>query len=366
MEYLAAEISSAVTLQSLYPPGHPRLMLGVDQVLYALRAAIEKRSDPVTFVLIGDDLIVGDDEVIRKTTLPVHEFIHLLKRHGIQRLTMGSGANREEVMAFVRALCSDTAPPSTENIVLGRAQVVIDDSTDPGDKSKVLSVEQLEIVRDAWAKFRVAKNLPIDQLEELVWSLIDSLGRSTRAMLPLASLKEHDEYTFIHSINVSLLVLAQARSFGIWGPMLHAFGMAGLLHDIGKLSIPQEILNKAGMLADDEWELMKKHAAEGAWYLTNIEGTPPLSIIVAFEHHLRHDGRANYPNLRTPRVPHLASKMTAIADAFDAVSTSRPHQQPLARAAAFQMLRKRSGSFYDPMLVENFIRLLEPSSSPES
>ena len=359
MEQLAAQISSAVTLLGLYPRNHPRLLYASDLVVQAAERAIQAGgSDSVTFLLIGDDLVIGDDRVVRDPTLPVHEFIGILKKHTIERLTIAAGLHRDETLAFIAALASDVTPPSSDHVVVGRAQVVLDEKPTAQPEQKPLSLEQLEVVREAWARFRVNRNLPIDQLEELVWSFIDSIGRTTRTMLPLANLKDHDEYTFIHSINVSLLVLAQARSFGIWGPVLHAFGMAGLLHDIGKLMIPADILNKPGMLDDDEWELMKTHARQGAWYLTEIDGTPPLSVVVAFEHHLRADGRANYPVLRTPRVPHLASKMTAIADAYDAVSTSRPHQNPLARSAAFELLRKRSGTFYDPLLVENFITLL--------
>jgi HD-GYP domain-containing protein (c-di-GMP phosphodiesterase class II) len=356
METLASQISAAVTLCSLYPANHPRLLHGVDQVLQALQNVIRTQGgDSATFLLIGDDLVVGDDNVIRKTTQTVQEFIDLMKRNGIERLTLAAAVGRDEAQRFITSLHA-VQPQASPNIRLGRATVVMDDDTDR-DRPKELSLQQLEVVRDAWAKFRVNRNLPIDQLEELVWSFIDSLGKTTRAMLPLANLREHDEYTYIHSINVSLMVLAQAKSFGIWGPTLHSFGMAALLHDIGKLTIPVSILNKAGMLDDDEWEAMKGHAEEGAWYLAAIEGTPPLAIIVAFEHHLRHDGRENYPALRARRMPHLASKMTAIADAFDAVSASRPHQKPLGRAAAFEVLRKRSSTFYDPILIDNFVKL---------
>ena len=104
--------------------------------------------------------------------------------------------------------------------------------------------------------------------------------------------------------------------------------------------------------------MMKGHAEQGAWYLSQMEGTPPLSVVVAFEHHLRYDGQLNYPVLRAARVPNLASRMTSIADTYDAMSTVRPYQQPLARAAAFEILKKRSETFYDPLLVGNFIQLV--------
>src|SRR5205085_6976074 len=127
--------------------------------------------------------------------------------------------------------------------------------------------EKLETVREAFARFRGEGKLPFGQMEELVWSFIDSLSRTTRTVLPLAKLKEHDEYTFVHSVNVSLLVLAQGRSFGVKGQMLHALGMAALLHDIGKLMVPLKVLNKPGKLEGEEWSMMKSHTEQGAWYL---------------------------------------------------------------------------------------------------
>jgi HD-GYP domain-containing protein (c-di-GMP phosphodiesterase class II) len=226
-----------------------------------------------------------------------------------------------------------------------------------------LTVEKLEEVRESFANFRKERRLPLAQMEELVWGFIDAITRTTRAVLPLAKLREHDEYTFIHSVNVSVLVLAQARSFGIRGATLHAFGMAGLLHDVGKLMVPLEVLNKPGKLDDEQWVIMQSHAEKGAWFLSEQEGATPLSIVVAYEHHLRFDGKPAYPISRTPRIPNLVSRMTSIADTYDAMSTVRPYQMPLGKASALELLQKRSETFYDPLLVANFKQLIHHASS---
>lgn len=366
MERLAAQIASAVNMRGLYPANHPRVIQGVQQILAALRTVIEDTGDDsVTYILLGADLIVGD-QVIRTAALPVREFIAILRQRGIERLTLAPGLDFEEAQTFVQTLATGESLRSSAHVILGRARVLMEEDPKTDPEPRHLSVEQLEVVREAWARFRVERKLPVDHLEELVWSLIDSVSRTTRAMLPLAPLKEHDEYTFVHSVNVATLVLAQARSFGISGPVLHEFGMAGLLHDIGKLTVPIEILNKPGKLDGAEWEVMKRHAQQGAWNLTEIEGTPPLSVIVAFEHHLRYDGQPNYPILRSPRLPNLASRMTSIADTFDAMSTVRPYQQSLGRAAAFEVLKKQSSTVYDPLLVANFVRILQTDAGSQT
>ncbi len=363
MEHLATQVAAAINMRTLYPANHPRVIQTVEQIIAALNHVLQQtKSDSVTYLIVTDDLVV-DQEVIRKTSLSVRQFIEALKRRGIERLTLAAGLQPDEAHQLIGALATGEALESSPHVILGRVHVVMEDEEARNRERREFSTEQLEMVREAWARFRAERKLPVGQMEDLVWSFIDSLSRTTRAILPLAKLKEHDEYTFVHSVNVSLLVLSQARSFGIQGAMLHAFGMAALLHDIGKLTVPLAVLNKPGKLEGEDWEIMKAHPQQGAWYLSETEGTNPLAAVVAFEHHLRYDGQPNYPVLRSPRVPNLASRMTSIADTYDAMSTVRPYQQPLARAAAFEILRKRSETFYDPLLVANFIRLVGESQA---
>jgi HD-GYP domain-containing protein (c-di-GMP phosphodiesterase class II) len=363
MEHLATQIAAAINMRALYPANHPRVVQTIEQIVAGLNRNLQQtNADSITYLILGDDLVVGQD-VMRKTSLSVRQFIEVMKRRGIERLTLAAGLQQDETHQLIGALASGDAVASSPHIILGRVQVTTEKDQEVKQDRDELTPEQLELAREAWARFRVEKKMPMGQMEDLVWSLIDSISRTTRAILPLAKLKEHDEYTFVHSVNVSLLVLAQARSFGIQGPMLHAFGMAALLHDIGKLTVPLTVLNKPGKLEGEEWETMKGHAQQGAWYLSEVEGSSPLAVVVAFEHHLRYDGQPNYPVLRSPRVPNLASRMTSIADTYDAMSTIRPYQQPLARAAAFEILRKRAETFYDPLLVSNFVRLVSESPS---
>jgi len=362
MEQVIVQLAAAVNMRTLYPANHPRVIQTIEQVVDGVaRVAAERHSDSITFLIVGDDLVVEQD-VVRRTTLSQQQFVEILKHAAIDRLTLAAGLDAAEVETLVAAPATGLKPSASPHIVLGRVNVGLDEQPVEEDvKGKELSVEQLEAIREAFSHFRREGKLPLGKMEELVWSFIDSLSRSTRSILPLAKLKEHDEYTFIHSVNVSLLVLAQARSFGITGAMLHSFGMAGLLHDIGKLMVPLTVLNKPGKLEGDEWNLMKSHTEQGAWFLSECEGATPLSIVVAYEHHLRYDGQPNYPVLNKPRMPNLVSRMTSIADTYDAMSTVRPYQKPLMRTAAFEILRNRAETFYDPALTANFIRLIGAS-----
>jgi HD-GYP domain-containing protein (c-di-GMP phosphodiesterase class II) len=363
MEQLIVQLAAAVNMRTLYPAQHPRLVQAIKQIIATLDQTLAVlKKEAITFLIVGEDLVV-DEHIVRKTNLSQQQFIDILLRRGIERLTMAEGVDPIEIEALVSALANNEAPNSSAHIILGRVRVAIDGETpDPEGGHAEVSIEQIESIRHAFARFRQDSTLPMRDMEDMVWGFIQSLSHTTRSILPLAKLKEHDEYTFVHSVNVSLLVLAQARSFGIRGKLLHTLGMAGLLHDIGKLMIPLSVLNKPGKLEGEEWGTMKSHTEQGAWYLSETEGATPLSILVAYEHHLRYDGRPNYPEVKPGRIPNLASRMTSIADTYDAMQTVRPYQQPLLRAASFEILKKRAASFFDPMLVANFIRIVTEAS----
>lgn len=365
MDQLIVQLAAAVNMRTLYPANHPRIIVAIEQIIDHLRRTVKQvQKDSITFLIVGEDL-VAEEQIVRKTTLSQQQFVDILKRRGIERLTLADGLEPAEVDDLITALALGNDPSGSTHVIVGHVNVAIDDEPlEETEEHPELTVEQMENIRQAFARFRSEKKLPLRMMEEMVWGFINSLSRTTRSILPLAKLKEHDEYTFVHSVNVSLLVLAQGRSFGIKGQTLHALGMAGLLHDIGKLMVPLSVLNKPGKLEGEEWSVMKSHTEQGAWYLSETEGSTPLSIIVAYEHHLRYDGQPNYPDVKPGRIPNLASRMTSIADTYDALQTVRPYQKPMLRAAAFDILKKRAETFYDPMLTANFIRMIGEPSTP--
>lgn len=362
MEHLVSVIVAAVNARTLYPAMHPQVYDAVGSIVTALGETCAGRaSDAMTLLVIGDDLVVEND-VVRTPTLMQRQFVEMLKRHGIERLTLADGIGYNECHELVTALAAGETPQSSAHVILGRVKMAAG-GDGPDMEKKEFPNDEFNVVRDAFARFRVDGRIPLSPMENLVWGFIEALSQTTRTMLPLAKLKDHDEYTFVHAVNVSLLVLAQARSFGIQGSMLHAFGMAALLHDIGKLMVPLPVLNRPGKLEGEDWKLMQSHAEQGAWYLSETEGATPLSIVVAYEHHLRYDGKPNYSTTRPGRIPNLATRMTSIADSYDALSTQRPYSKPRARATAIQLLRDRINTFYDPLLLANFIQMVEHSSS---
>jgi len=332
---------------------------------------------------VGQDLVV-ENQPLRTGSLYHQQFIRALSRRSVERLTLGRGLDAEECVRFLTPMARGGTPVSTRHIVVGRVELQASPLEGPGPGAdegagagpgggggggedsviEALTSQSVDGARDAFTEFRTDRRGGLVRLEQVVWSLMDALQRATREILPLAPLKTHDDYTFVHSVNVSLLSLAQARSFGIEGARLHAIGLAAFLHDIGKLKIPLEVLNKPGKLEGDEWRVMMSHAQEGATHLCGVEGAPPLAILVAYEHHMRYDGQANYPVPRVGRRPTLASQMTAISDVYDAICTTRPYAKARSREFAVKVLTERVSTFHSPALVANFVRLVGLPATP--
>jgi hypothetical protein len=362
VERLIAQLAGALTTHALYPDTHPAVAGALAQLRDGVVAACdERRQDSLTFIRLDDELVV-DGRPLRTGALYLQPFIRALRRSDVARLTLARDLGLEECRALVDALAVGGRPESTPHVVVG--QVEIQGTTGTRAEARgsggghQLTDAQVELARDLFARVRREAVVSLDPVEELVWGLADAVARSTQAVLPTVPLKTHDEYTFVHSVNVSLLVLAQARGFGFDGPLLHAMGVAALLHDVGKLRVPLEVLNKAGKLSGDEWQVMASHAELGAWELGSLANSAPLSILVAYEHHLRYDGEPNYPAVRGARTPTLASQLTAIADVYDAICTVRPYRRALSQAAALDVLRSRAGTFHDPYLVGQFCQLV--------
>jgi HD-GYP domain-containing protein (c-di-GMP phosphodiesterase class II) len=378
VEQLMALVSAAINTRALYAPGHPRVVESTRRVIQMSNALAERGRDSVTFLVIGDELLIDQKPMRTGSPLQVN-FVQTLRRRKVQRLTLARGLEEAEFVPFAETMVLGGVPRSSAHLVVGQVEVGegggVDEpapaaSREAGQESEVgtapaeiaRALEMLgarvQDVKEAFDRLRTGEEAGLSEADGLVWGFIEALAKSASGTLPLATLRAHDEYTFVHSVNVCLLTLLQARWFGFQGPMLHAIGLAALLHDIGKLFIPHTVLARSGRLSEEEWRVQKAHAEVGAWYLAGIESTAPLTILVAFEHHLRYDGLPNYPLLRTPRRPTLASQMTAVSDAYDAMLSLRPDRKDLSRPAALEILRRRAGSFYDPLIVGNFLQLL--------
>jgi putative nucleotidyltransferase with HDIG domain len=189
-----------------------------------------------------------------------------------------------------------------------------------------------------------------------ILEVVERQGGNTATILLLDSLKGYDEYTFTHSVNVAVISAAVARSIALEEEFIDAIAHAALLHDIGKLYVPREIINKTGRLTPCEWQAMKKHPIDGERILRE-EGLDLMARRVAYEHHMRHD-LAGYPAPKSGYVVHQASEIVRIADSYDALTTRRPYRKQINPYEAIKLMVKSIGTEFHQEYLGAFFRVL--------
>lgn len=237
--------------------------------------------------------------------------------------------------------------------------VDLDSQTITNRKKTALSnyVQAIDHVKDSMRRFEKNELIDSRKAKRLVYNLVDLGLEEGFSFIGLSTIKNYDEYTFNHSVNVCIICIAFAQNLGLSKRQIGEVGMAGLYHDFGKLSIPREILNKAGGLTKDEWETLKKHPAKAVRNLINIKGFSEQDIkkiIPAFEHHMGYDNKG-YPDTASGRRIHLFSRIVAIADSYDAMTTDRVYQKAKLPSEALKIIADGAGTRFDPILVKAFI-----------
>lgn len=217
------------------------------------------------------------------------------------------------------------------------------------------------VVRDLLETQRAGHVSKPTNVRRAVQTIVDQVLTQETLILGLTCLQDYDEPTFTHCVNVCILSVSLGHKIGLSRLELYRLGMAALLHDIGKVDVSKEVLNKAGALTDEEWTEMRRHTTYGAWRLLADweEGAiPDTELLVAFEHHLNLD-LSGYPELYSPRELAFYSKIVAIADAFDAGTTPRVYKtDPITPAEMVEILERYAGERFDPVLIKAFISVL--------
>jgi len=211
-----------------------------------------------------------------------------------------------------------------------------------------------KLVNTMMDDIRLGKSIDTDATKQVISSTVDSVIRTPDAMLLLTQLKNRDEYTAQHSLNVAVLSIAFGRALGLERERLEELGACGMLHDMGKLLTPDAVLFKEGDFSDEEFAIMKKHPVNGRDIIASSGGMLPGAMDVAHSHHERPDGNG-YPRGLYEHQITLWSKVVNITDAFDAITSDRCYQDGRTNMDAFRILNKGRGNQFDSDLVMRFI-----------
>ncbi|MBI9074520.1 MAG: HD domain-containing protein [Desulfatibacillum sp.] len=381
----------------IYDPNHSQVQFSISQA-QEKAAQIFQSLPEMVFVCIEKEILFSG-KPMNKKGLHFIKLAEFMQTVGVQRLVFLPGLSAEEIREFVH---NATAPPpegedeapldlnSTRCVRVGRlvteamaggrprishkallnlmvqgtlsreemAQLEASGQHTPGEELQELDSGLLDQARDAIGQICDGTGLHKAKVRNSVMSFIHYFLKYADTIFPLQALKEHDPLTFSHSINVSVLCAAQARFMETTPEVFRDIALAGLYHDFGKLRIPAKVLNKATPLSAQEKTMIAQHCLSGARILANNPQLPRIAAIAAYEHHLHYSGKAGYPRSTRVKTPMAVSQMVTLADFYDAALTEKPYRPARTIEFVLDLLKKRSGTQFDPYLVNIFSKVI--------
>ena len=368
------KLAAALRAGQLYAPSHPLVQRAFDTLNEALsQLLIEQQT--IAVGIIGNEIIVGDVP-LPKAAESMGEMIRRLKQLGIERIAFERGVTPDEVQQLALIIAHPErrpgeAAPGVEpadpqamlnnlpHIRVGRIQTEKKEEASAADIATIrrLYSDATNVAGNVWESAK-SEGVPDPKAARaLVDSLAQAVSSNRTALIALTALKNYDNYTFTHMVNVSILTMSQARALGIDGSMLRELGLAALMHDIGKVRTPTEILNKPEKLTDAEFSVMRMHVVDGAEILRRTPEMPAVAPVIAFEHHLRLDG-TGYPFGAKRNGLNVGTMLCSIADVYDAMRSQRAYQQAFPSDRILEVMKRNDGHQFDQNLVRRFTQLL--------
>ena len=362
--------SHALSTLALYGPSHPVTARAVESAHREL-ADLQSSAGTIDFTFLPGEVLFGREML---PELESWEWTSRLTQAGVERLEVTGPVAPDHFERFLGQVAAalgmepsssaDVWQGGPATIRFGRVRVRGAEEAPPSTELMKLATlayslrDEREAV--AWVHHEASEEGRIPALE--AYGVVQSLSLAMRGgqamMLPLLELKEFDQYTTTHAINVAVLTMGLAEFLGMGPALVRGFGLAGLLHDLGKVRIPREILTKPGKLTSEERKIVEAHPADGARMI--LEGQEPMDLAatVAYEHHLHVDGHG-YPTLHYPREAHQASRLVHVCDVYDALRTKRPYRDAWTSAASLTYIQGRAGTEFDPLAVEAFSSMMQ-------
>ncbi|MDY0012082.1 MAG: HD-GYP domain-containing protein [Rhodocyclaceae bacterium] len=223
------------------------------------------------------------------------------------------------------------------------------------NRARTVHAQAHKVVRNMMQDVRLGKAVSLEDVEPVVEAITGSVLRNSGALIGLVGIKNKDDYTFLHSVSVCTLLVAFGRSLGVAGDGLRELGIGGLLHDVGKMKVPDEVLNKPGRLTDAEFDLIKRHPGDGHAILLDTPGVGDIPLDITRHHHERLDG-SGYPDRLAGDAITRHARMAAIVDVYDAITADRCYHKGMAATEALRKMWEWSKDHFDHALLQAFMR----------
>ncbi|HET7789365.1 MAG TPA: HD domain-containing phosphohydrolase [Gemmatimonadales bacterium] len=365
----------------LYPIENAQVQKALDELAGATKHLLDVEKE-LELRLQGEFIFVNSTR-LRLDLDNYASFSHILglfRQCGIGAVRIDEGVDRKQLQVFVSLLLSYSAKEANPNKVFELAQKLsdgggthitveapleTDEDSEDAEKQKEAAkrtyARSVAVTKEVINSIRMGRTANVKKVKRAVQAIVDQVLNNESSLVGLTTLRDYDEYTFTHSVNVTIFSVALGRKLGLSKLQLYDLGMAALFHDVGKSRVPLEVLNKVGGLTDEEWRIMQAHPWLGVLTLFGLRGygeIPYRGMIVAYEHHMKTD-LTGYPKSIRPRQLSIFSKVIAVADGFDAATSRRVYQTtPIQPDQVLKEMWENPRRGYDPVVVKAFINLI--------
>ena len=365
----------------LHESGNVAMVLPLERLLETMGLLLRWEGS-FSLKVVGDHLFLDDTKI--KVDIEAFQacmfLMEEMKKREVGTLTFSSPITPDEMKRFVYTFMGvDPQGPSpfdvlSEKLFSERLSPIeierLSDVEEEGferalddtrEMSKQIYFKTMMVASEVMESAKLNTSTGIKKAKRAVQSMVDLVLKEESTLLGLTSLRSYDEYTYNHSVNVCILSLTVGQRLGYSKRALCELGMGTLFHDIGKIEIPNEVLNKPTEFTPEEWEIMRQHPVHGVKTLLRLKGLQEQAIrmmMVAFEHHLNYD-LSGYPKLAMMRKVSLYGRIASISDCYDALTSARVYnRKPYVPDRALAYMLKKSGTAFDPVLLKLFINAI--------
>jgi len=356
-DLLLKNLNGALKSKKLYPPGHPAIAAPARKSFELVSNAL-KTSANIMFGIMNGAFVFEEDAIPDGEKLYPDLMAYMTEKN-IDAVIFEKGVTEKELTNVVDILSGAAALKGQElqKELHSKGVTHITLKSIPVGKKNILEIYNgaVETVKNVMSEVRMGKIPKSGPVKDIVSKLAETVFSDPNAILGLTMIKNYDNYLFNHSVNVSVLALSLGHALGLEKEELEAVGIGGLLHDIGKTGVAENIIRKPGGLSSEEWEKIKEHPQLGSNITKRMDGLHEIVGHVVYEHHIRYD-HSGYP--QTTEKLHPLSQIITISDAYDALTTVRVYQQPHNPVEAIKVMMNFSGRHFSPEILKAFVNML--------
>lgn len=377
---LITALNASAQSLKLYPVENATVQNVVEE-LRRIIARILEREGVFDLRLVGDFLFLNDAR-LRLDLSDYAAFAQvsaLLSKHGIGDIEVEPGVEKQDLARLISLLTGDVVKEEgaferfqvkftmtgAQHIRVGEARPAMQEAPPEVQDAKKQIAKQtyfqsVQVAKEVLTDMRIGRAVNLRRVKRAVQSIVDQVLNNESSMVGMTTLRDYDEYTFTHSVNVCIFSVVLGQKLGLTKVELYDLGLGALFHDIGKMRIESAIVNKTSGLTDEEWYEIQQHPTEGLLSLFSMRGLAELpyrAMLLAYEHHMKFD-LTGYPKNKRERYPTLFSRIVQTADGFDAATSKRSYQsQPWPPDEVMREMRDNPKRGYDPLLVKAFINV---------